>query len=123
MTETTIGERIKIIIKEQKLKQTDFARTLGISSNYVYLLTSGRKDSVSDTLAKLIETIYGYPAEWVQTGNYTAPDNNLLTELQKDTIMRVKRMGYQELIAIAAFIQALEKVSTQRAEDQNTSNQ
>ena len=117
MTENTTGERIKTIIKEQKIKQIDFARALGISSNYVYLLTSGRKDSISDTLAKLIETTYGYPSEWVKTGNYPAPNNNLLTELQKDTIMRIKRMGYQELIAIAAFIHALEKVNTQNTDD------
>ena len=46
-TSLTLGERIRQIITAQNLKQVDFARELGISANYVYLLTSGRKSTVS----------------------------------------------------------------------------
>ena len=50
----TLGERIKIILSERKLKQVDFAETLGVSANYVNQLVNGKKNNISDTLAKLI---------------------------------------------------------------------
>ena len=68
MTGKDVGTRIKQVIREQHLKQNEFARTLGISANYVYLLTSGRKTSISEPLAKLIESTYGYSAHWLLTG-------------------------------------------------------
>jgi transcriptional regulator with XRE-family HTH domain len=46
----------------------DFARAMGISANYVSLLAAGKKQRVSETLAKLIENTYGYRYEWVMTG-------------------------------------------------------
>ena len=64
----TLASRIRWIIEERQIKQTDFARALGISVNYVYLLTSGRKTSISETLARLIERTYGYSAQWVLSG-------------------------------------------------------
>lgn len=42
---STLGERIKWIIREKRLKQSEFAKSLGISANYVYLLTSGQEES------------------------------------------------------------------------------
>lgn len=69
---STLGERIKQIILEKNVKQVEFARSLRISANYVYLLTSDRKKAISDTLAKLIDNTYGYSANWVKTGTSPA---------------------------------------------------
>jgi len=44
----TLGQRIKIILKEQKIKQIDFARTLGISANYANLIVNDKKSTISD---------------------------------------------------------------------------
>ena len=104
---STLGERIKQIIQTKNLKQVEFAKSLGISANYVYLLTSGRKATISDPLAKLIETIYGYPAEWIKTGEIKR-DPSHKTVLEADTIWRLKQMSYEELCAVAAFIQSME---------------
>ena len=41
----SLAARIRKIIRENNLRQVEFARALGISANYVYLLTSGRKTS------------------------------------------------------------------------------
>ena len=75
MEESTIGYRVSIILKERHLKKTLFARTLGITPNYVYLITSGRVNNISGTLALLIEEKYGYRAGWLLTGSgpKTAP--------------------------------------------------
>ena len=94
---STLGERIKWIIREKRLKQSEFAKSLGISANYVYLLTSGKKKAISEHLALLIEKIYDYPAEWIMTGR-----------LQDETIRQIKRLNYQELITVAEFIKSLE---------------
>ncbi len=42
---SALSERIKRIIHEKRLKQSEFAKLLGISANYVYLLTNGKKKS------------------------------------------------------------------------------
>lgn len=69
MQETTISDRVSLILSERHLKKAAFARTLGITPNYVYLITSGRVTRISDTLALLIEEKYGYCANWVLTGS------------------------------------------------------
>lgn len=68
MEETTLSGRLNLILKEQKLKKVAFAKTLGVSDNYIYIITSGRKNSISNTLALLIQEKYGYSARWVLTG-------------------------------------------------------
>ena len=107
-TSLTLGERIRQIITAQNLKQVDFARELGISANYVYLLTSGRKSTVSEPLARLIESTYGYSAHWVLTGLPPEKRRETAGELQEDTIQQVRRMNEQDLRAVAAFIRSLE---------------
>ena len=66
---TSLGQRIKIILDERKIKQVEFARTLGISANYVNQIVNGKKETISDTLSRLIEERYGYSAYWILTGN------------------------------------------------------
>ena len=58
----TLAHRIRWLLDTCGLKQAEFARSLGISANYVYLLTSGRKETISEPLALLIEHVYGCPA-------------------------------------------------------------
>ena len=43
----TLASRIRWIIGEKQIKQVDFARSLGISANYAYLVASGRKTTIS----------------------------------------------------------------------------
>ena len=104
----TLASRIRWMIEEREMKQVDFARTLGISANYVYLLTSGRKTTISETLARLIESIYGYSAEWVLTGKRLKLSEITYSDLKSDTIRKVKRMDREELRAVAAFICSLQ---------------
>ena len=105
----SLASRIRRIIEERRMKQVDFAKALGISANYVYLLTSGRKTSISETLARLIESTYGYPAEWVLTGKSPRKDGITYRDLKGDIIGQVKRMDKDELRAVAAFIHSLQK--------------
>lgn len=103
----TLASRIRRIIRERQLKQTDFARSLGVSANYVYLLTSGKKTSISEPLARLIESTYGYPAGWVLTGEGLENTGTAYSVLKNDTIQKVNRMADAELQAVADFIRSL----------------
>lgn len=106
----TLGLRIRWIIQEEQIKQVEFAKALGISANYVYLLTSGKKTAISEPLARLIESTYGYSAEWILTGRSPGESGMPLSDLQSDTIQKVKRMDYTELRAVAAFIKSLQEM-------------
>lgn len=104
-----LGERIKTIIREKSILQKEFAASLGVSANYIYLITSGKKDSISETLALLIEKIYGYCAHWILTGE----ENKLVPHqknLKQDTIKRIRMMYEAELKAVAAFIRSFEEI-------------
>lgn len=67
----TLAERLNKIIKEQNISKKDFAAQIGISENYIYLLTGkskNRPDSITPALAKLIALEFGYDAEWILNG-------------------------------------------------------
>ena len=70
----TLADRLNQIIAEQKITKQEFARSVGISENYLYILTNnGRKNTdqnktISTTLAKLIAVEFGYSAEWILNG-------------------------------------------------------
>ena len=61
----------------QIISEPEFARRLGITVNYVYILTgNSRPDTeqnktISPALAKLIALEFGYNADWVLHGDGT----------------------------------------------------
>ncbi len=64
----TLADRLNKIIAEQKLTKTEFARRVGISRNYIYILTgnvNGKPETISPSLAKLIALEFGYDEEWI----------------------------------------------------------
>ena len=71
----TLGDRLNQIIKEQGISKSEFARRIGVSMNYVYILTGnsrpGTKQNkvISPMLAKVIAYEFGYDADWVLNGD------------------------------------------------------
>ena len=70
----TLADRLNQIITEQKLSKREFAKRVGMSENYLYILTgNSRPDSnlnktISPMLAKLIALEFGYDESWILTG-------------------------------------------------------
>lgn len=70
----TLADRLNQIIREQKLSKAEFARRVGISENYIYILTGSRGNdpakpmTISTSLAKLIALEFGYDENWVMYG-------------------------------------------------------
>lgn len=100
--QTTLSQRIRKILEEQNLKQTEFAEALGVSVNYISLLANGKKTNISLTLAKLIEALYGYPALWVIDGTLPEDKSELM---RKYAVDRVLKMDEHELGRLEKFIE------------------
>ena len=70
----TLADRLNQIIEEQKLSKREFARRIGVSENYLYILTgnsrsgSVKNKTISPSLAKLIALEFGYDADWIMNG-------------------------------------------------------
>ena len=70
----TLADRLNQIIAEQQLSKREFAKRIGMSENYLYVLTgNGRSDSsknktISRALAKLIAVEFGYDENWILNG-------------------------------------------------------
>ena len=107
----TLGQRIKAILKEQKIKQVDFAKALGISANYVNLIANDKKKTISDTLAKLIEETYGYSYQWILDGTGDKLSRKDLTTEKTDIIKKVQKMSDEEVKAVLAFVNTLDNLN------------
>jgi len=113
--ETSLGERIQIVIKSKKLKQAEFAKSLGVSANYINLIVNGKKNTISEILAKLIEEKYGYAAEWVLYGGIDSnvpQESPQLARIKSETIKRIKALDDHEAIAVLAFLNSLDTVNS-----------
>ena len=67
----TLADRLNKIIGEQGLTKRAFAKTLGVSENYIYQLTGSQEKltTISETLAKLIALEFGYDKDWIIYGD------------------------------------------------------
>lgn len=107
-------DRIKLILKENKLKQKQLASEIGVSEGYISMLLKKPDINLSQSLAALIEEKYGYSAEWVLNG--TEPKfkqvskNKNLSEIHQKALAQLEKMSDEQVRAVLAFINSLEEV-------------
>ena len=71
----TLSDRLNKIIDEQNISKIEFARRIGVTKNYIYILTgNSRKDTdqnkvISPMLAKIISMEFGYDENWILNGD------------------------------------------------------
>lgn len=112
----SLGQRVQTILKERQIKQVEFAKALGISANYVNLIVNGKKENISDTLAKLIEESYGYSAQWVLNGNGEKLSSNELTAEKSEILKKIQKMSNSEVRAVLAFVNTLDSLNKEKGE-------
>lgn len=112
-----LGQRIKNILLERDVKQVAFAKTLGVSPNYVNQIVNDKKLNISDTLAKLIEETYGYSAHWIMTGEGEKLVAANQSEVKLALLKKVPKMEDDEIIALLAFSDSLDSVKKRFALD------
>jgi transcriptional regulator with XRE-family HTH domain len=64
----TLADRMTLVLKELNVKQYEMAKQVGISANYLNLIVKGKRGSISLSLAKLIQELFGYSAVWLLEG-------------------------------------------------------
>jgi transcriptional regulator with XRE-family HTH domain len=60
-----LSDRLRTIVCDLDISQTKFANTLGVSFTYINCLINGKRDNISQSLAILIQKLYGYSAQWL----------------------------------------------------------
>ncbi|MDO4562410.1 MAG: helix-turn-helix transcriptional regulator [Clostridia bacterium] len=103
MTETLAG-RIRLIIGNLQMTQAEFAQSLGVSANYISLLATNKKKNVSLTFAKLVESLYGYSAQWVLYGE---AEGLVKKDPRRQLVNAVLKMPEEKLVRLEEFIQML----------------
>ena len=71
----TLADRLNKIIDEQNISKIEFARRVGITKNYLYVLTGNsrkgtdKNKTISPMLAKIISMEFGYCENWILNGD------------------------------------------------------
>lgn len=109
-----LNERIKIILKENCLKQKDLAQELGITESYISAIINGRNTTISQALATLIEEKYGYSSSWVLNGVEpklkNSGKNKTLSDLQQRAILQIEHLTPEQVKAVLAFVKSLDEI-------------
>ena len=79
----TLADRMRYLMKALKVKQKDFAKTCGVTENYISLLVTGRRTSISEPMYRLICQVYGVSETWLKTGS-GEPFKGKEEEIKKD---------------------------------------
>lgn len=107
-------DRIRQILKENKLKQKQFASVIGVTESYISKLLKDPDIRLSQSLAVLIEEKYGYNAEWVLNG--TEPKlkqiskDKSLSEIHQRALAQLEKMNDEQVKAVLAFINSLDEI-------------
>ena len=107
-------DRIRQILKENKLKQKEFASVIGVTESYISKLLKEPDIRLSQSLARLIEEKYGYNAEWVLNG--TEPKlkqvskDKSLSEIHQKALAQLEKMNDEQVKAVLAFINSLDEL-------------
>ncbi len=111
-----LNERIALIIKENHLKQKELAALIGVTESYISTLLSGRNKKISNSVANLIEEKLGYNAQWLLFGTgeklKQISKNPNLSDEHRRAIMQLEKMPDDQIKAVLAFIDSLEKVES-----------
>ncbi len=107
-------DRIRQILKENKLKQKQFASVIGVTESYISKLLKDPDIRLSQSLAVLIEEKYGYNAEWVLNGiepklKQVSKDKSL-SEIHQKALTQLEKMNDEQVKAVLAFINSLDEL-------------
>lgn len=67
----TLADKLSRIIEQQGISKAAFAQRLGVSANYIYILTgesrkgTKKNKKISPSLARLISLEFGCDADWL----------------------------------------------------------
>lgn len=117
----SLSERIRMILKENHLKQKELARELGVTESYISAILNRRNTNVSQALATLIEEKYGYNSQWILNGTEPklkiAGKNRTLSDIHQRVILQIERLSPEQIKAVLSFIKYLEEVEHNQSDN------
>lgn len=109
-----LSERIRLILKENHLKQKELAKEIGVTESYISALINCRNDNISQALATLIEEKYGYNSSWILDGiepkMKMVGKNPTLSDIHKKAILQIEKLSPEQIKAVLAFVKSLEEI-------------
>lgn len=107
-----LKDRLLKILKEQNLKQKEFADAVKVTEGYISNILSGKRSRISDSLAALIEQQYGYSARWLLSGEGTChaahPAQFDFSPAKRKLIAQIEQLSDSEIEATRVFVESLD---------------
>lgn len=108
-------DRIRLILKENNLKQKELACEIGVTESYISKLLKDPSINISQPLLSLIEEKFGYNSEWIISGGLPKlkqvhKTNTLPSNIQEIVISKIEQMDDEHTEAVLAFINSLAEV-------------
>ena len=107
-------DRLKLILQENKLKQKQLATELGITESYICKLLKDPNIRLSQSLATIIEEMYGYHADCILNGEEPklkqVSKNKALSEFHQRALAQLEKMNDEQVKAVLAFINSLDDI-------------
>ena len=107
-------DRLREIIKNNRLTQRKFAETIKVTESYVSMLLKDENINISLQLLELIEKIYGYNANWIVEGkepkfSQISKDVNI-PETNRKLVAMIEQLTLEQSKAVMAFVNSLEEI-------------
>ena len=107
----TLADRLNQIISEQHITKRKFAQRIGVSENYIYVLTRGGRGSrlnqtISPMLAQVIGIEFGYNPEWILHGEMSGAS---VEKLRQAALEQVEKLSPEELLELKEFLRSMNK--------------
>jgi transcriptional regulator with XRE-family HTH domain len=105
-----VSDNLRTILNELNVSQIDFAKSVGISNVYINMVINGKRDSISQPLALLIEEKYGYSADWILCNEGDKKECPFKTrKIYKELKANVNLLSYNEINILLKFILLLDE--------------
>jgi transcriptional regulator with XRE-family HTH domain len=108
--QSEVSNNLRTILNELNMNQLEFAQSVGISNVYISMIINGKRNSISQPLALLIEEKYGYSAGWLLYNEgekkiFPFKAENTSKELRNE----IRQLSLYKMNCLVEFILWLEK--------------
>lgn len=104
-----ISERLKILLKELKLSQRQFAMKINLDAGYFSKIIQG-KVKPPDRILLLIENVFNVNKNWLENGEGEIFCDKGISLAKKQALEIIDTFNNEQVKAVLAFINSLEEI-------------
>jgi plasmid maintenance system antidote protein VapI len=119
-----LSDWLRTIVCDLDISQTKFANTLGVSFTYINCLLNGKRENISQSLAILIQQIYGYSAQWLlyEKGNVMKKTTRRTLKIRRELINILNTFSKEEIDMVIDHIEYVIKETVNNATNELSSD-